>query len=415
MGDMERGMGASKQRLPALVVTLGIVSLFTDVATEMIVPVMPIFLTATLGASAATFGLIEGFSDLIASVIKGFSGAWSDRGGTRRRWILAGYSLSTLARPFISLATAPWHVLALRGTDRVGKGLRTAPRDALIATTVSTNQHGRAFGFHRAMDHGGALLGGLLAAGLLALGLGPRSIIAWSIVPGMLAVLCILFFVKEPAPRPEACPDKPHTPVPWRHLPAVLGPELRRYLLITGCFAFGNSSDAFLLLKARESGLPDAALPLLWAWIHVARIGSNLLGGSLSDRLGARRTVAAGWLCYAVVYGLVAMSHHPWQIWVVLGAYGLYSGLTEGGEKALVAELAGEEAKGAAFGAFHLATGVIALPASVLTGFLWDRHGSMVALLACAAFAFAASIWLFAAPPGRLRQQINPNSSSKDQ
>lgn len=404
---MKRGMSAGKQRLPALVISLGFVSLFTDVATEMIVPVMPLFLTVTLGASATAFGLIEGVADLIASVIKGLSGAWSDRGGGRRRWILAGYSLSTVARPFIALATAPWHVLALRGTDRVGKGLRTAPRDALIAMTVSREQHGRAFGFHRAMDHGGALLGGLLAAGLLALGLGPRSIIAWSIVPGVLAVLCIMIFVKEPAPSRGAGHHAQRAPVPWRHLPSALGPELRRYLCITACFAVGNSSDAFLLLKAREAGLPDAALPLLWAWIHVARVISNLVGGSLSDRLGARRTVATGWLCYAVVYALVALCSQPWQIWVVLGAYGLYNGLTEGGEKSLVAELAEEETKGAAFGAFHLVTGVIALPASALTGILWDRHGSLVALFVSAAFALVASIWLLIAPPARISPSTN--------
>lgn len=372
------------RRLPPVVIALGSVSLLTDVATEMIVPVLPIFLTGTLGASAAFLGIIEGVADSVAAVFKGFGGVWSDGSHSRRRWILGGYGLSSLARPFIALAAAPWHVLALRSIDRAGKGLRTAPRDALLAAAVAPESRGWAFGFHRAMDHTGALLGGLLAAGLLYWGMSDRAVIAWAAAPGMLAVAMILFFVREPAvERPAPAVETGRPGFSWSALPA----PLRRYILIAGVFALANSSDAFLLLKAHETGIPLVALPLLWAWIHVARIVSNLAGGWASDRIGPRRLVIAGWAVYALVYVLVALSSQPWHIWTVLGLYGIYSGLTEGGEKAIVAALAPQTARGSAFGAFHFVTGVAALPASALTGLIWYAWNSTAALIVCAATA----------------------------
>lgn len=384
-------------RLPPLVIALGFVSLFTDIASEMMVPVLPVFLTVTLGASATFVGLVEGVAEGVAAILKGLGGVWSDAGQARRKWILGGYGISTLARPLIALAVAPWQVLALRGTDRVGKGLRTAPRDALITASIAPKSRGHAFGFHRAMDHSGALIGGLLAAGLLAWGFSAREVIGWSIIPGLLAVLVIVFFVREPA---SPVPAKPRPSFARKTLP----PDLRRYLPITGLFALANSSDAFLLLKASQTGIPAVQIPLLWAWIHVARIGANLVGGKLSDRIGARRTVAAGWICYSGVYLLVALAHTPWHMWAILGIYGIYDGLTEGGEKSLVSHLSHIQATGTAFGAFHCLTGLAAVPASLAAGLLWDHYGSTSAFLCGAILALAAGLWLhftrFEAKPG---------------
>lgn len=378
------------KKLPPVVIALGFVSLFTDIASDMMIPVLPVFLTATLGLSATFFGLVEGIADLVAAVLKGLGGIWSDRaGGGRKKWLVGGYTLSALSRPFIALAGGPGLVIALRSLDRVGKGLRTAPRDALLVAAVEEGGRGRAFGFHRAMDHTGALIGGLLASGLLAWGLSEREVIGWSIVPGLAAILTVSLAVRDKTGM-SATERRPkldfHT----------LTPELRRFLPVAGAFALANSSDAFLLLKARETGVPAALLPLLWAWIHVARIAANLVGGAMADRFGARRTVAAGWMCYGVVYALVALAAKPWQVWVVLGIYGIYSGLTEGGEKLIVSQLSRADSRGAAFGAFHFVTGILSLPASLLTGWLWDHHGSAVALGASALLALVAAAWLAA-------------------
>jgi MFS family permease len=315
-------------------------------------------------------------------------GVWSDRtGGGRKKWLVGGYALSALSRPFIALASGPGLVIALRSLDRVGKGLRTAPRDALLVAAVEEGSRGRAFGFHRAMDHTGALIGGLLASGLLAWGLSEREVIGLTIVPGIAAILTVSLLVRE---RAETSAPLQQTKLNLH----LLTPELRRFLPVAGTFALANSSDAFLLLKARETGVSATLLPLLWAWIHVTRIAANLVGGSLADRFGARRTVAAGWLCYGVVYALVAFAGRPWQVWIVLGIYGIYSGLTEGGEKVIVSQMSRTDSRGAAFGVFHFVTGILALPASLLTGWLWDHYGSTVALGTSAILAVMAAGWL---------------------
>lgn len=379
------------KKLPPVVFALGFVSLFTDIASDMIVPVLPVFLTVTLGASATFFGLVEGVAEVVAALLKGMGGVWSDHsGGGRKKWLVGGYTLSSLARPLIALVAAPWQVLVLRGVDRVGKGLRTAPRDAMLTAAVSEGERGRAFGFHRAMDHTGALLGGLLASALLAWGLTEQQVIGWSIVPGVLAILAVIILVKEPAQEPAELSKQRKDA--WSF--AVLTPELRRFLPVVGLFALANSSDAFLLLKAKETGIPAVQLPLLWAWIHVARILANYYGGGLADRFGARRTVGIGWLCFAVAYALTALSAQPWQVWAILGFYGLYNGLTEGGVKVIVSQLSRADARGASFGAFHLVTGVIALPASLLTGWLWDIYGSTTAFITCAVIATLSSLLL---------------------
>ncbi len=378
------------KKLPSIVIALGFVSLFTDIASDMMIPVLPVFLTATLGLSATFFGLVEGVADLVAAVLKGVGGIWSDRsGGGRKKWLVGGYTLSALSRPFIALASGPGLVIALRSLDRVGKGLRTAPRDAMLVAAVEESGRGRAFGFHRAMDHTGALIGGLLASGLLAWGLSEREVIGWSILPGILAILTVSLLVRE---KSDMSSPKEQPRLDFH----LLTPELRRFLPVAGTFALANSSDAFLLLKARETGVSASLLPLLWAWIHVTRIAANLIGGSLADRFGARRTVAAGWLCYGVVYALVAFAGNPWQVWVVLGIYGIYSGLTEGGEKVIISKLSRTDARGAAFGAFHFVTGILALPASLLTGWLWDHYGSTVSLGMSATLAVLAAGWLMA-------------------
>ena len=369
---------------------LGVVSLLTDVSSEMIIPLLPAFFTVQLGASVAFFGLVEGVAETVASLLKLLSGAWSDR--TKRRFplVLAGYTLSSVARPLIALCAQPWQVLVTRSVDRVGKGLRSAPRDALLASVTQADARGWAFGFHRAMDHVGAMLGSLLAMLLLALGLSTREVFLWAAVPGVLAVITILVAVKE---KSSAASDKPvEEKAQDRQRTA---PELRRFLGALGLFTLANSSDAFLLLKASEAGIPLTLVPLLWLILHVTKAVTNLAGGRLSDRIGPLPVLRVGWLVYGVVYALFGFAGAAWQIWVLFTIYGLYHGLTEGAEKALVAQLAKPEGRGRAFGLYHGITGLLALPASLWMGMVWEPFGSHVAFFICAVISIIAAACLF--------------------
>ncbi|MGQ0646063.1 MAG: MFS transporter [Gemmatimonadaceae bacterium] len=360
------------------VLALSLVSLLTDVSSEMIYPLLPLFLATTLGAGAMAVGAIEGTAQMVAALLNALSGSWSDRVKRRKPLVVAGYALASGLRPLIGLAQSATQVFAIRIGDRIGKGIRGAPRDALIADSVGLEARGKAFGFHRAADHAGAVIGPLVAFALLQwAGMSLRSVFLLAAIPAALAVIVVVAGVRE-------------TP---RELPVAsalggakepLGRPFVAYLGALVLFTLGNSSDAFLLLRAQETGVTAAQLPLLWAFLHVVKAATSTPGGALSDRIGRRPLIVVGWLVYALVYlGFARASSAP-HIWVLIGCYGVFYGLTEGVEKALVADLVPASQRGRAFGWFNTSIGVAALPASLLFGWIWQTRGS------AAAFAFGA-------------------------
>lgn len=376
-----------KPRLSGTVVALGLVSLLTDASSEMIYPLMPAFLV-TLGASGVFIGLVEGTAESISSFVKLLAGAWSDRLPRKKPLVIAGYGLASLVRPLVALATAPWQVLCVRFIDRVGKGLRSSPRDALIAQCTPEDRRGLAYGFHRAMDHTGALIGPLIAFGLMAgLGLNMRWVFALAILPAIATMLVLVLGVREPAQAAPARDAESATTSKRVRLPR----SLVAFLAVVGLFTLGNSSDAFLLLRASQAGVRPEHVPLLWAFIHVVKAGLSTPLGSFSDRVGRKPTIVAGWGVYALCYLGFAWASQPWHVWALFGVYGSFFAATEGAEKALVADLAPPEARGRAFGAFHFLVGVMALPASLGFGFVWDWFGPE------AAFAFGAGLSALAA------------------
>lgn len=374
------------------VLWLGVVSLLTDLSSEMIYPLLPFFLTSTLGAGPAFLGIVEGIAEATASLLKLASGWFSDRVGRRKPLVLIGYGIASVARPLIAIATMPWHVLTIRFADRIGKGIRSAPRDVLLAEAVEPAQRGAAFGFHRGADHAGAVLGPLAAAGILLLAPADyRLVFAIAAIPAALSVLVLWLRVRET--RAVATTSK--TEPVFRGF-ALLPRGLRLFLLILVLFTLGNATDAFLLLRAQQLGVPLALIPALWAALHVSKMSWSVPGGMLADRFGPRRAIIAGWLLYALVYAAFAYATNAWQVGALFIVYGLFYGLTEAPEKALVAALSREGRRGAAFGAYHFAIGVAALPASVIFGVLWQRFGATVALWTGAALALAAAACLMA-------------------
>lgn len=370
------------------VVALAVVSLLTDVSSEMIYPLLPVFLATTLGAGALSVGVIEGVAQLVASTMGAVSGRWSDGVARRQPLVLLGYVISSAVRPLVGVAQSGWHVLGVRVIDRVGKGIRTSPRDALIADSVSPAERGRAFGFHRAADHAGAVLGPLVAFALLQwAGLPLRVVFLCAAIPAALAVVVILGWVRDvPRARHE------ESAAPQKRGP--IDRPLARYLAILGLFTLGNASDAFLLLKARESGIAVQHVPLLWAFLHISKSLSSTPGGRLSDRIGRKPAIVIGWGIYAFVYWGFSLSTSAAAMWALVATYGLYFGLTEGSEKALVADLSSSSARGAAFGWFNLVIGGASLPASIAFGLFWDRFGSSVAFQLSAILATVAGILL---------------------
>jgi MFS family permease len=377
-------------RLPRTVWVLGLTSLFTDMSSEMIVPLLPLYLATVLGAGPAFLGAIEGAAETTASLLKLVSGLWSDRLLRRKPLVVFGYTLSSLARPVVALATSPWHVLAIRVADRVGKGLRTSPRDAVVADVTAPEVRGRAYGFHRSMDHAGAVVGPLLAMAIMAFvggrGRGLRIVFGAAAVPAVLAVAVLVFGLVEPQ-RKEQEARAPAARV-------ALGGRFWRYLATVLLFTLGNSSDAFLLLRASQVGIRTIHIPLLWVALHVVKSSLSTPCGILSDKMGRRRTIAVGWLLYAVSYALFAAVDSARGLLLVFGLYGVYFALTEGAEKALVAALVPDEARGRAFGYFHATVGIGALPASLLFGVLWQHWGAAVAFGTGAALALAACLGL---------------------
>jgi MFS family permease len=377
--------------LPLTVRRLGLVSLLTDASSEMIYPLLPSFLTGVLGAGPAFVGLVEGLAESVASLVKMASGAVSDRMRSRKPLIVGGYSLSSLARPLVALAAAPWQVLVIRIADRIGKGVRGAPRDALVAQVTPRPDLGRAFGFHRAMDHAGAMIGPLLASAVLLVRPDLRLVFALAAVPAVASVCVLVFGVRE-AGVVAAPPPPPRTALP-------VSAGLRRLLAVVGLFTLGNSSDAFLLLRAQEAGVTLPLLPLLWTAHHAVKSATSTAGGTLSDRVGRRPAIVAGWTLYAAAYAGFALATRAWHIWALFAVYGLHHALSEGPERALLADLARGEERGRAFGLYHGVTGALLLPASLITGALWQRASPAAALLTGAALALLAAMALIVMVP----------------
>jgi len=384
------------RKLPREVLALGWVSFFADLAGEMIVALLPAFLATLSGGGAFALGAIEGFADALASLLKLVSGAWADRIGRYRPLVIAGYALTMLAKPFMALAQAAWHVALVRSLDRTGKGLRTSPRDALLAAAAPPERRGAAFAFERAMDHAGAVAGPLLAVLLLLYVTQDLRTIFWlSAIPGALVLLCLVLFVRErPVQRRGAQPP------PWKAGPPPAA--LVRVLAPLALFTLGNSSDLFLLLLAGEKQTSIYALPLIWMGLHVVKSATSFLGGRLVDRFGARPVISAGWIWYALIYGGLALAESQAAILVLVLVYGLYHGLTEGAEKALVAEIAPEAQRGTWFGWYHLTIGLLALPAGLGFGWIWQNWSSAAAFGTGAALALAAAVLLFVTRPARI-------------
>jgi len=388
--------------LPRNVKVLGAVSLLTDVSSEMIYPLLPAFLTQTLRAGPAALGLIEGTAEAIASLLKVISGRVSDTLPRRKPVVVLGYGLSSLARPMIALAEAPSHVLAIRLADRVGKGTRGAPRDALVAQAARPEERGRAYGFHRAMDNAGAFLGPLLASALLLFGLPLRVVFAVAAVPGIVSLCVLIAGVKEPtrAASEVGLGAAAGAASDGRGFDAR---SFRFYLFVVALFTLGNSSDAFLILRAQQAGVALGAIPLVWALHNFVKAAASTRGGALSDRLGRRRTIILGFLAYALGYAGFAWSTTAWQMWVLFAFYAVFHALTEGPERALVADLARASDRGSAFGLYHGVTGAMMLPGNLLTGYLWQAFSPRVALLTGATLALVAAglLWLLVREPER--------------
>jgi MFS family permease len=401
-----------RARLPATVVLLGLTSLFTDIGTEMVFPLLPVFLMETLGAGPAYLGLVEGAANTVASLLKLVSGVMADRMARRKPIVLFGYALASAARPLVALATRPWHVLAVRVTDRIGKGLRSSPRDALIADAAG-DRAGRAFGFHQAMDNAGAVAGPLLATLLVAMKLPIRTVFWVAVIPGAIAT-ALVARVREPRPAPAAHPSPAESPPgPAREGLPVFDRTLVLYLAIVTVFSLGNSSDAFLLLRARSVGLSTAAIPVLWSVLNLSKVVWAWLGGNLADRMPRARIVAAGWLVYAFVYVGLGAATAPWHVWVLFVVYGVFYGLTEPVEKALLSELVRRSARGRAYGAYNFVVGITALPAGLLTGGLWRAWGPAVALEAGAAFSGVACLALLGWDRWRMRLVASHNTGAQ--
>src|SRR6266849_3803105 len=364
---------------------LGVVSLFGDVSSEMVVPLLPAFLVA-LGGGAEALGIIEGAAEATASFFKYLSGRWADRARRLLPMAIGGYAIAAAVRPLLALAAHPWHVFAVRCVDRVGKGIRTSPRDKLLAASADRDRLAEAYSFHRGMDHLGAAMGPLLATALLLWWPGRlRLVFALAAVPGALAV-ALLFAVRETPTSPSPSPST-----------SVSGPP-RRLLASIFLFTLGNSTDALLLLRAQGLGVPTALLPALWTVLHVVRAATSWPLGRLADRLGRRASLAAGWGWYAFCYSGFAAASAPWHAWVLFVAYGPVAGLTEGTERALVVSSVGAERRGRALGVYNLVSGFGLLAASVLAGEVWDHVSPAAALGLGASLAAAAAVLLLARP-----------------
>jgi len=380
--------------VPAFVRRLGVVSFFTDVASEMIYPLLPALL-ASFGTAPLWLGAMEGVAEAVSAIVKVQVGPLTDRARRRKPLVVAGYAVATLVRPLISLATAGAHVVLLRALDRVGKGVRGVPRDAMIADGVEPRDLAKAYSLHRAMDNAGSVLGPMLAFALLHFGGVPlRAVIGLAVLPGLVSLGTLVFAVHEPRraslPSPGPLHESRGGPTS-RRLPS----SVRRYLVALAMFSLASSADSFLLLRATDLGLAPAWVPILWLCLSASKAASNVPGGRIADSLGRVPTLAIAWSLYAVFYVTLAFVATPLAFSAVVVAYGTYYGLSEGAEKAILAERAPPELRGRAFGTMHAITGLAVLPANVGFGLVYQANARL-AFLAIAALALASVLVLIA-------------------
>ena len=396
-------MRPASRSLPKPVWLLGWVSLATDAATEAIYPLLPFFLTNVLRAGPVSLGVIEGAAEAANSILKILSGRLADRSRAKRPIVVAGYALSSAVRPLIAVAQSWTHVLAIRLVDRVGKGVRGAPRDAMLASWATDSTRGRIYGFHRAMDHAGAVVGPLAATAFLFCYPGEyRTLFALTIVPGAIAV-ALLFLVKEDDDRVVSSVVSGSSRTPTDISRTSAGPSthdplpraFKQFMLVLMLFTLGNSTDAFLLLKLTDAAGGVQYVPLMWSALHVVKATVSVIGGAWSDRIGRRAVIAIGWLIYAAVYAGFAVSTSLVSLLPLFLVYGLYFGFAEGTEKALVADLAPASRRGFAFGVYNAVLGVGQLAASVLFGLLWTAVSPAAAFAAGAALALLSTALLF--------------------
>jgi MFS family permease len=382
--------------LPKAVVRLGWVSFLTDVSSEMIVPLLPAFLATLSGVPAMALGWIEGVAETTASFVKIVSGRLTDRAKAKKPLVFLGYGLSSLARPIIGLAPSWPAIVLIRFVDRIGKGVRTAPRDTMIANAAPPGRRGAAFGLHRGFDNAGAVLGPLVAAGLVgAMGFSLRAVFLLAAIPAALSLLVLAFGVKEKTEDKISLKVKEDEGDAVRGVPNLpLSPLFWRAAWLIAFFTLAASSDTFLLLKAKEIGISAGWLPVIWAFSNAVKSGFSMWGGGLSDRFGRRRLMFAAWTLYAACYAGFAFVSSAWPLVALVGVYSLYYSLSEGTEKALVVDLVPAEVRGRAFGWMNGLTGFAALPASVGFGFLWQHAGSRTAFLTGAAIAGIAAAGL---------------------
>ena len=378
------------------VFTLGIVSLLTDLSSEMIYPILPLFLANTLGASTAFIGLVEGVAESTASILKVFSGYVSDKLGKRKQLILFGYGLSSFVKPFLAIVNSSWQVLGLRFADRLGKGIRGAPRDAMIADVTEPSERGRSFGFHRAMDTVGAMIGpGITFLLLLWFGTNYRGIFLMAAIPALAAVAVIIFAVKEIAPiisnQQAKCQGAECPKLSIRNIP----PQFLILLGIVALFTLGNSSDAFLLLRAQNLGVSKTFVPLIWLFFNAVYTLVAIPAGVWSDKVGRRKVILVGLSIYALSYAGFALATNAWHAWVLFGIYGIYYGTTEGVIRAFIADVVPKEIRATTFGVYNFMVGVLLFPANLITGWLWKVAGAHVAFGFGAMLALTAALLFF--------------------
>lgn len=382
------------------VLALSVVSLLNDTSSEIIYPLLPAFLALTLGATPFAIGLIEGFAESVASLLKLFSGYLSDKFDRRKLPVFAGYSLASVVRPLLAFVTSWQQVLFVRLTDRVGKGIRVAPRDAILAASVSEEKRGLAFGFNRAFDHLGAVLGPIIAFIFLYFVAenfrSPsedeyRLLFLFASVPIILGLFVVIFFVKEKKTKPlDLEIDRPKVKLSLKEFDG----NFKRFLFVIALFTLSNSTDAFLLLRAEQAGIPILLIPLLWMALNLSKVLSSLVFGELSDKVGRRKLIFAGWILYALVYCGFAFVSNAWHALILFLAYGVFFGLTEGVEKALVADLVPEEKRGTAYGLYNLAFGITVFPASLLFGILWQNYNASTAFMISSGISIIAAVLL---------------------
>ncbi len=368
----------------------GLVSLFMDVSTEMVYPLVPLFLTGVLGTTKTTVGVIEGIAESTASILKVFSGWISDRLGRRKSLMILGYGVSAISRPIIAAASTWEQVLTARFIDRFGKGVRTSPRDAIIAESTEKHELGRAFGFHRAMDTIGATIGPAFAFLLLLLFTGNlRLVFFLSTVPALVAVLIIILFIKETAVPAQKAGARSDPPAGEK---ALLRGPLIHYIAVIALFSLGNVTDAFIILRARDLGVAGTMIPVIYLLFNLTYALSSAPLGIIADRVGIRNTVHAGLLLYGLVFSGFALAETPVHAWMLFILYGACKGISEGTQRAYLALLAPETRKATAFGLYHTATGLMLLPASIIGGVLWDSYGPGATFGYAGALAFLAAV-----------------------